>query len=199
MPTPHEPAAPGTSLTGASLGASDRPVRPVRPGVRDAGSCTATALPAAPRQVEGTRLDARRQRRGRAPPRGLRTARPLGFVAARDSPGGAGIAAYVFLWALTPRTTSTNPAGAPVRRSLLERRQWGVVVAVGAVLVVVGAVLLTPVLGGSVIGSVLFPLFAIAVGAIVAWSNLDDAQRSRWLGAGPRAGSGGCGWPWARA
>ena len=44
--------------------------------------------------------------------------------------------------------------------------------------------LLTPVLGGSVIGSVLVPLFTIAVGAIVAWSNLDDAQRSRWLGSG---------------
>ena len=51
-------------------------------------------------------------------------------------------------------------------------------------LVVGGAVLLTPVLGGGVIGSVLVPLFTIAIGAIVAWSNLDDAQRSRWLGSG---------------
>ena len=55
---------------------------------------------------------------------------------------------------------------------------------VGGLLVVGGAVLLTPVLGGGVIGTVLVPLFTIAVGAIVAWSNLDDAQRSRWLGSG---------------
>ena len=58
----------------------------------------------------------------------------------------------------------------------------------GAVLVVVGAVLLTPVARGRCIGSVLFPLFAIAVGAIVAWSNLDDAQRSGGSGRGIRAG-----------
>ena len=64
----------------------------------------------------------------------------------------------------------------------------------GAVLVVVGAVLLTPVLGGSVRGSVLFPLFAIAVGAIVAWSNLDDAQRTRWLGSGSTGGTNHFGW-----
>ena len=51
----------------------------------------------------------------------------------------------------------------------------------------VGGVLVLPILGGSLIGSVLLPLFTIAVGAIVAWSNLDEAQRSRWLesGTGP--------------
>ncbi len=61
-------------------------------------------------------------------------------------------------------------------------------------LVLTGAVLLVPVLGGSVRGSVLFPLFVIAVGAIVAWSNLDDAQRTRWLGAGSTQGGGHYGW-----
>jgi signal transduction histidine kinase/phage shock protein PspC (stress-responsive transcriptional regulator) len=99
--------------------------------------------------------------------------------------GGAGIAAYVFLWALTPEgDVETDPTQPPVHETPPERRQWGQVLAVGGVLVVLGAILLTPVLGGSVIGSVLVPLFTIAVGAIVAWSNLDDAQRSRWLGSG---------------
>jgi signal transduction histidine kinase/phage shock protein PspC (stress-responsive transcriptional regulator) len=110
--------------------------------------------------------------------------------------GGAGVAAYVFLWALTPEGDLDVEPGEASGSAVLpvERRQWGAVVAIGAVLVVIGAVLLIPVLGGSVRGSVLFPLFAIAVGAIVAWSNLDDAQRTRWLGAGAAPGAGHYGW-----
>ena len=99
--------------------------------------------------------------------------------------GGAGLAAYVFLWALTPEgDVAADPLSAPGSGTAPERRQWAVVLVVGGLLVVGGAVLLTPVLGGGVIGSVLVPLFTIAIGAIVAWSNLDDAQRSRWLGSG---------------
>jgi signal transduction histidine kinase/phage shock protein PspC (stress-responsive transcriptional regulator) len=99
--------------------------------------------------------------------------------------GGAGLAAYVFLWALTPEgDIDSDPTQPSDDETPPERRQWVQVLAVGGVLVVLGAILLTPVLGGSVIGSVLVPLFTIAVGAIVAWSNLDDAQRSRWLGSG---------------
>jgi len=100
--------------------------------------------------------------------------------------GGAGLAAYLFLWALTPEgdVDGADPGRGGDDATLPERRQWGLVLAFGLVLVVLGAVLLTPVLGGSIIGSVLVPLFTIAVGAIVAWSNLDDAQRSRWLGSG---------------
>jgi signal transduction histidine kinase len=106
--------------------------------------------------------------------------------------GGAGVVAYVFLWALTPEEDLVADPVTGQVRTPTERRQWGVVIAVGLVLVVVGGVLVVPVLGGSLIGSVLVPLFAIAVGAIVAWSNLDDAQRSRWLGSG--SGAGRFGW-----
>ena len=97
--------------------------------------------------------------------------------------GGAGIVAYVFLWALTPEADIADAVTgqAPVPS---DRRQWGSIVVIGAALVLVGGVLVLPVLGGSLIGSVLVPLFTIAVGAIVAWSNLDDAQRSRWLESG---------------
>jgi signal transduction histidine kinase/phage shock protein PspC (stress-responsive transcriptional regulator) len=100
--------------------------------------------------------------------------------------GGAGLAAYVFLWALTPEgDVDVDPSQVlPDEGTPPERRQWGLVLVVGGLLVVGGAVLLTPVLGGGVIGTVLVPLFTIAVGAIVAWSNLDDTQRSRWLGSG---------------
>ena len=99
--------------------------------------------------------------------------------------GGAGVAAYVFLWALTPEgDVDADPSQLPGTETAPERRQWALVLVAGGLLVVGGAVLLTPVLGGGVIGSVLVPLFAIAIGAIVAWSNLDDAQRSRWLGSG---------------
>jgi signal transduction histidine kinase len=100
--------------------------------------------------------------------------------------GGAGLAAYVFLWALTPEGDAEGGGLEPATGDATppERRQWALVLVLGGILVVLGAILLSPVLGGSIIGTVLVPLFTIAVGAIVAWSNLDDTQRSRWLGSG---------------
>ncbi|MGL4177379.1 MAG: PspC domain-containing protein, partial [Dermatophilaceae bacterium] len=99
--------------------------------------------------------------------------------------GGSGIAAYLFLWALTPEAEAGSAAGPGGASSVpVERRRWGLFVAGGGVLVVAGALLLTPTIGGSIRSSVLLPLFVIATGAIVAWSNLDEAQRSRWLGSG---------------
>ncbi len=107
--------------------------------------------------------------------------------------GGAGIAAYLFLWALTPEEElgGAGAPGVPVEpRVSPERRRWVLVLVGGAGLVLLGGVLLTPVVGGSLRDSVLLPLFVVAVGAIVAWSNLDEAQRSRWLGGAGR----GSGW-----
>ena len=113
--------------------------------------------------------------------------------------GGAGLAAYVFLWALTPEgdatATHSQDTGPTPPRSVASGASCS---SSAGLFVVGGAVLLTPVLGGGVIGSVLVPLFTIAIGAIVAWSNLDDAQRSRWSGP-VRAGTAGCGWRWAQA
>jgi signal transduction histidine kinase/phage shock protein PspC (stress-responsive transcriptional regulator) len=106
--------------------------------------------------------------------------------------GGAGVAAYIFLWALTPEEDLGHAVapGHPVEpRVSPERRRWVLVLVGGLGLVILGGILLTPVLGGSLRDSVLLPLFVIAVGAIVAWSNLDEAQRSRWL-----AGGHGGGW-----
>jgi signal transduction histidine kinase/phage shock protein PspC (stress-responsive transcriptional regulator) len=105
--------------------------------------------------------------------------------------GGAGVVAYAFLWALTPEGDLADAATDQVAVPS-DRRQWGSIIVIGAALVLVGGVLVLPVLGGSLIGSVLVPLFTIAVGAIVAWSNLDDAQRSRWLDSG--SGASRFGW-----
>ena len=188
MPTPYEPATHGRPPPG--LGPEPGP---------DAGGY---ALPpgAPPAPAGGARPSraprpplVRARSRGWTPGVSAAVARHLGisvravrlgFVLLTIA-GGAGIAAYVFLWALTPEEDLTiDPAAGAAPQPVPERRQWGVVIAVGVVLLVVGAVLVTPAVGGSGLGSVLVPLFTIAVGAIVAWSNLDDAQRSRWLGSG---------------
>ncbi|MGL5909582.1 MAG: ATP-binding protein [Phycicoccus sp.] len=165
MPTPYEPAAAVRGADGAGATPSRRPPlvrardRGWTPGVSGA---VARHLGISPRVVR------------------------LLFVVLALA-GGSGIAAYLFLWALTPEAdagpgSATGPGGAssvPV-----ERRRWGLFVAGGAVLVLAGALLLTPTIGGSIRSSVLLPLFVITTGAIVAWSNLDEAQRSRWLGSG---------------
>ncbi|GAA4396407.1 ATP-binding protein [Fodinibacter luteus] len=181
MPTPYEPAAAplhlgsgaGPDLGAGSHGGSHRPARP--PMVRARGRGWTPGVSAAVARHLG--LSTRLVR--------------WGFVLLTLA-GGAGAVAYVFLWALTPEEDLTTDPVTGLAEAPPERRQWGLVIAVGGVLVVVGAVLVTPVLGGSLIGSVLVPLFTIAVGAVVAWSNLDDAQRSRWLGAG--SGAARFGW-----
>ena len=182
MPTPYEPAAAHP--------------RPVTDGGPDAGALGSvpSAYPYDQRPARPPRPPLVRSRtRGWTPGVSGAVARHLGisrrsvrwtFVLLTLA-GGAGLAAYVFLWALTPEgDVDSDPSQAAGHDTRPERRQWGLVLGVGGVLVVVGVVLLTPVLGGGVIGTVLVPLFTIAVGAIVAWSNLDDAQRSRWIGAG---------------
>ena len=50
--------------------------------------------------------------------------------------GGAGIAAYVFLWALTPEgDVAADPPRRPAPAPPPERRQWVVVLVVGGLLV----------------------------------------------------------------
>ncbi len=101
--------------------------------------------------------------------------------------GGAGVAAYLFLWALTAEDEVAPQTAGSVRWT--ERRRSALVLLGGGLIVVLGLVLLVPGLGVTVRGSVILPVFVIAVGAVVAWSTLDEAQRSRWLtgGAGGRA------------
>ena len=100
--------------------------------------------------------------------------------------GGASVPAYCFLWALMPKTSVADDqaAAADDQERDDERSRWGTVVIVGAVVLAAGAAVSGSFTTGSgLAGSVLLPGLAIAVGAMIAWSNLDDAQRSAWLGA----------------
>ena len=124
----------------------------------------------------------------------------LAFVVATCL-GGAGIVAYLFLWALTPQTLDVpapQPVG-PVGRAGAVPEPGGRAVsgetlrnlAVGAGLVVLGAALYAQQAGLNLRLGVLVPVLAVAVGAVLAWSQLDGAERDRWLarsGASRREG-----------
>ena len=96
--------------------------------------------------------------------------------------GGAGIVAYLFLWALTPQgleVTRVADADAiavsrPVHESVRN-------LLVGLGLLVVGGVLWAQQRGFNLRLGVSFPVLAVAGGAVLAWSKLDDAERERWL------------------
>jgi len=115
----------------------------------------------------------------------------LAFVLASFA-GGAGVAAYLFLWALTPQ--SRDATAAPGPQTLGEARPANESLRnliVGVVLLVVGGVLFAQQQGVNLRLGVLFPLLTVAGGAVLAWSQLDDAERGRWLvrsGEGRRAG-----------
>ena len=108
--------------------------------------------------------------------------------------GGAGIAAYLFLWALTPQTlavpelraaaSAAGGATVPVLGGRRVSRESLRQLAVGAALVVLGAGLFAQHSGLNLRLGVLVPLLAVAVGAVLAWSQLDDAERDRWLARG---------------
>ena len=117
----------------------------------------------------------------------VRLAFVLGTVA-----GGAGIAAYLFLWALTPQSPARTdvPAtedvvfGRPVNESIRH-------LVVGLGLLVIGGAIFAQQRGINLRLGVMLPLLTVAGGAVLAWSQLDDTQRGKWLvrgGADQRAG-----------
>src|SRR5690348_14072660 len=98
---------------------------------------------------------------------------------------GPGIPIYLFLWAVTPSSDTggerRDPGALRAVTGLGESR-WGMFVAAGGLLVLVGAVVGLQLAGVDVRAGVLLPLLLIAVGVTVAWSHLDDAERTKWLG-----------------
>ena len=115
----------------------------------------------------------------------------LAFISASFA-AGAGVAAYLFLWALTPQSQEASDlapsdeveAGGPVNESLRN-------VVVGLGLLLLGGVLFAQQRGVNLQLGVLLPLLTVAGGAVLAWSQLDAAERGKWLvrgGAGQRAG-----------
>src|SRR5690242_18890812 len=115
-------------------------------------------------------------------------------------PTGAGLVAYVFLWALSPQSRdgvvrggrrTMDPAAAPVasavdpeeaREEKGERDATRVLV-VGGLVLLVGLVVVAQNAGFNARLGILVPLLVVAVGAVIAWSQLDEAQRGRWLGS----------------
>jgi signal transduction histidine kinase/phage shock protein PspC (stress-responsive transcriptional regulator) len=121
----------------------------------------------------------------------------LGFILL-SFPTGAGIVAYLFLWALTPQSVggrlvdeaaSIDPAAGPAAQEpgLDERRRTERdatrILLVGGLLLVVGLVVVAQNAGVNARLGILVPLLTVAIGAVIAWSQLDDAQRGRWLGS----------------
>jgi signal transduction histidine kinase/phage shock protein PspC (stress-responsive transcriptional regulator) len=134
----------------------------------------------------------------------------IGFILL-TLPGGAGLVAYLFLWALTPQSVggggrddgqvpldpakpeglarSVDEAAAAVGAAAdEEERSAARTLLVGGALLLVGLVVVAQNAGFDLRLGFLVPLLVVAVGAVIAWSQLDDAQRGRWLGSteGPR-------------
>lgn len=124
----------------------------------------------------------------------LRVAR-IGMVAL-SLVGGAGVVLYGWLWLLVPtaeerRRSVATPAGlrlgAPVlagpesqrARSIGAAGSREVIIGVG--LLVVAAAFVAQQLGVNVQWGWLIPVAAVALGAVLAWSQLDDARRTRLM------------------
>jgi signal transduction histidine kinase/phage shock protein PspC (stress-responsive transcriptional regulator) len=122
-------------------------------------------------------------------------------------PTGAGLVAYIFLWALSPQTLDgvtrdgrrlADPADAQSLARAVEapttpvptegERDATRILLIGGVLLLVGLVVVAQSAGLNARLGILLPLLVVAVGAVIAWSQLDDAERGRWLGSseGPR-------------
>lgn len=102
---------------------------------------------------------------------------------------GAGIAAYLFLWAMTPveeAPETIDPAkpqpAAPKSASQNAIPRGGMLLAIGALITVAGAIVLLQGTGTDVRAGLLLPALLVAIGAIVAWAQLDATQRARWAG-----------------
>ncbi|HPB73157.1 MAG TPA: PspC domain-containing protein [Phycicoccus sp.] len=117
---------------------------------------------------------------------------------------GAGLPAYLFLWAVVPEARHghlIDPASgrpsAPVERALagVQRSRHGAVLAIGGLLVAVGLIVVLQGAGVDLRAGLLVPLLIVAGGAVVVWSDLDEVGRRQALGG---AEEGRRGWMWLR-
>ncbi|MFL6101216.1 MAG: PspC domain-containing protein [Actinomycetales bacterium] len=135
------------------------------------------------------------------PVRGVRIA----FVVATIATSGAGLVAYVLLWALTPQETvepaapkrpgrvsreptGPRPGAAPAPSFSRERLQ---AIGVGLALVVAAGAVLLARGGVDVHAEIWVPLLVLLVGAAIALRQLDISERAHWLapgGGSPRVG-----------
>jgi len=106
--------------------------------------------------------------------------------------GGAGVAAYLLLWALTPQSPEVPAAPgtgavAPGRPDNEAMRN----LVVGLGLLVLGAAIFAQQHGVDLRLGFLAPLLTVAGGAALAWSRLDDTERGKWLVRGGASGRAG--------
>jgi signal transduction histidine kinase/phage shock protein PspC (stress-responsive transcriptional regulator) len=103
--------------------------------------------------------------------------------------GGAGFAAYLFLWVLTPQVPEpSGVAGLEAGAGSQQVNESTRDIVVGLALVVVGAAFFAQWQGVNLHLGVFLPLLAVAGGALFAWSKLDDAERGKWLAHDPASG-----------
>jgi signal transduction histidine kinase/phage shock protein PspC (stress-responsive transcriptional regulator) len=106
---------------------------------------------------------------------------------------GAGIVAYLFLWAMTPVEQTPHgidPAQPGPAAPVDEQRRpptsaiprGAILLAIGTLTTVAGAVALLQSSGRDVRAGLLLPVLLVAIGAVVAWAQLDTTQRARWAG-----------------
>ncbi len=94
---------------------------------------------------------------------------------------GAGVVVYGFLWAFVPEGETTSAVRSAGTTSPRGRAVW--VVVAGVVLLVLGGAFF---LGLNLNTSFWAPLVVVGVGAVFAWSQLDQATRRRWMPDDPR-------------
>ena len=108
---------------------------------------------------------------------------------------GAGIVAYLFLWAMTPveeppvRIDPALPHETPQAADEVRAAaptsaipRGAVLLAIGTLTTVAGGLALLQSSGRDVRAGLLLPVLLIAIGAVVAWAQLDTTQRARWAG-----------------
>lgn len=117
---------------------------------------------------------------------------------------GAGLVAYLFLWAMTPvveAPLTSDPAQSAARSAPGPGAADGpsqstaiprgaLLLAVGALTTLAGAVAALQATGTDVRAGLLLPVLLVAIGAVVAWAQLDATQRARWAGVTGWGGAG---------
>ena len=99
---------------------------------------------------------------------------------------GPGLPVYGFLWVMTRPDTSAPGGPAAVSSDVRKVQPAHVLVVVGVLAGLIGLGWSGPLGGlGSHLGFVI-PLVAVAAGAFLAWSQLDDTERGRWRARSPR-------------
>jgi signal transduction histidine kinase/phage shock protein PspC (stress-responsive transcriptional regulator) len=115
---------------------------------------------------------------------------PVRVVMALLAATGFGFVAYLFLWALTPEVdvlpgaeTPPSPAESvsATRRARTETQSVRLVL-VGLGLVAIGLAWVVERAGVDLRLNIVVPVLVISLGVVIAFSQLDEAQRGRWLG-----------------